>query len=80
MSDDHTFSPNFLGSLLKDDTDPDDGSESKIPLSLTTEWKTYRIPLSEFKTADLSRLFIVAGFLYMGEPQTVRIKNVRYIR
>ncbi|GEM_PF-4758167 len=30
--------------------------------------------------ANLSRLFVAAGFLYMGEAQTVIIKNVRYVR
>lgn len=66
--------------LIKDDLDPDDGSETQIPLTLTTEWNTYRIPLSDFKTADLTRLFLVVGFLYLGEPQTISIKNVRYVR
>jgi hypothetical protein len=65
---------------LKDDTDLDDGSETKIPLTLTSKWKTYTIPLSEFKTANLKKLYIVASFILEGKSETISIKTIEYIK
>ena len=65
---------------LKDDTDPDDGSESKILLTLTNEWATYTIPLTAFETADLKRLFVVPSFIFQGTQQTIKIKNIEFVK
>ncbi len=65
---------------LKDNTDPDDGSETKIPVSnLTTDWKTFTIPLSKFDTADLSKLYVVTEFVFTANPQTVCFRNIEYL-
>lgn len=61
---------------LKDDTAPDDGSESKILLNLTNEWAIYTIPLTAFETADLKRLFVVPSFIFQDTPQAIKIKNI----
>jgi len=66
---------------LKDNTDPDDGRETKIKISdLTTEWKTYKFELKNFETADLSRLYVVIEFVFTGEnARTVYFRNIRYV-
>jgi len=67
---------------LKDNTDPDNGSEAKVLISnLTTSWQTYKIPLTSFSTADLTRLYMVTGFIFEnGTPaETVCFRNVRYL-
>ena len=64
---------------LKDNEDPDDGSEAKIPLTVTKEWKTYEIPLSKFFTADLKNLYVITEFVFGYESATVDFKNVKLI-
>ncbi len=65
---------------LKDNLDPDDGTETKVPLILTNEYKTYEIPLSEFKTANLKELFIVASLVFMEEAIKVHLRSVEYVK
>ena len=65
---------------LKDANDPDDGSETRIPLTLSDKWETYEIPLSEFKTADLQELFIVASIIFIGDAQKINIRNIEYLK
>ena len=67
---------------LKDNTDPDDGSETKVLVSdLTTEWQTFTFPLSDFKTADRTRLYVVIEFVFeVGTPaETVYFRHIRYL-
>ena len=68
---------------IKDDTDRDDGMETRLPVSgLTTEWQTYTFPLSKFRTADLSRLYVVIEYVFeSGRPaETVYFRNIQYRR
>lgn len=64
---------------LKDADDPDDGTESRVPLTLTDKWKIYEIPLSEFKTANLKELFIVTSFVFLEDKQNISVKNIEFI-
>lgn len=65
---------------LKDSTDPDDGSETKVPISdLATEWKTYQIPLSRFSTADLKRIYTITEFVFENQPQTVCFRTIKLL-
>lgn len=66
--------------VIKDLDDPEDDSATKIPLTLTTEWKTYQIPLSEFKTADLTKLHVVVGFKFEGGARSIRVRKIEYQR
>lgn len=51
-----------------------------IPLVLTPQWQTYTFELAEFEEADLTRMNVVAGFLYGGdEPCRIAIRDVRYL-
>lgn len=65
---------------LKDSLDPDDGSQTNIPIQLSNQWQTYEIDLGRFENADLSRLYVVLGFLFFEEPQSFSIRNARYTR
>ena len=73
----------FVSVGIKDDTDPDDGSERKYIVSnLTPEWQSISIPLSHFTaTADLSRLYVVTEFVFEpGTPaETVCFRNIQYL-
>jgi len=62
---------------IKDNNDPDNGSETKISVQLTSNWETYEFPLSRFETADLSHLYVVTEFVFSGRnSKTVYFRNV----
>jgi len=64
---------------LKTSDQPDDGSETKLPLRLTSEWHTYTFPLKKFSGTDLRKLYVVAEFVFSGaNPQTAYLRNVQY--
>ncbi len=65
---------------LKDRGDADDGSESRVPLTLSNNWETYEIDLSEFKTANLKELFVVASLIFQGDAKTIRIRRIEYLK
>jgi exo-beta-1,3-glucanase (GH17 family) len=65
---------------MKDVEDPDNGSETLIPVTLATDWKTHRVTLSELVTADLHRIYLPFEIVYRGSgPATVFINNIRLI-
>ncbi len=65
---------------IKDSEDPDDASETKVTvMGLTNKWKRFTFPLSEFTSADLSKLYVVLEFVFNGpEAQTVYFRNIKY--
>lgn len=66
---------------IKTNTQKDDGSETKKTVTLTQDWQVYEFSLSDFKGADLSRLYVVTEFVFAGsQPQTVYFRNIRYMR
>ena len=67
---------------IKDKDDPDDGSEHKETVSLTSDWKTHTFPLTQFYTADLTNLYVVTEFVWgAGKPSsTVCFKKIEYRR
>ena len=67
---------------LKDSEDPDDGSQTDIPVTLTDEWENYEFDLSAFDTADLSKLYIVTGFLFyqQPEPASFSVRNITFLK
>jgi hypothetical protein len=65
---------------LKDNTDPDDGTETKVRLwDLSTRWETFEFPLSEFNNADLHNLYIVIEFIFEKTPETICFRNIQYL-
>lgn len=64
---------------IKDNEDPDDGSEDKVRVSnLNTEWQKVEIPLAEFSTANLENIYIAASFIFEDNPGTVCFRNIEY--
>jgi hypothetical protein len=67
---------------IKDNTDRDDGSETKFLVSgLTTEWQTFTFPVSAFSTADSTRLYVVTQFVFEPgtQAETIYFRNIRYL-
>jgi hypothetical protein len=66
---------------LKDDADPDNGSESKSRVRLQAEWQRVEIPVSAFRTADLRRLYVVAEFVFAGpQPVAISVRRISFTR
>jgi hypothetical protein len=66
---------------VKSNIQPDDGTETKVTENLTPDWKTYNIPLADFKGADLTHLYVVAEFVYNDKtPQTIHVKNIKFVK
>lgn len=66
---------------IKDIEDAEKGGLRNVPLSLTPEWDTYTVDLVEFVEADLTRLNVVAGFLFeSAAPCRISIRDIRYLR
>ena len=64
---------------IKTNTQPDDGSETKVPVRLTSDWKPYRFRLDRFDGADLDKLYVVAEFVFSGsDAATVFARNISY--
>jgi hypothetical protein len=66
---------------VKSNAQPDDGSETSLPVTLAPDWKTYEFPLDKFTGSDLGRLYVVAEFVFTGaDPQTVYVRNIKYLK
>ena len=66
---------------VKDNTQPDDGSETKFRIkNLRTSWTVMEIPLAEFKRADLSKLYVVSEFVFENTPETICARNIAYLK
>jgi hypothetical protein len=67
---------------LKDNSDPDNGTETKIQVGpLTTQWQTFTFPLSDFITADLTSLYVVTELVFEpGTPaETIDFRHIQYL-
>jgi hypothetical protein len=65
---------------IKTNAQPDDGSETKIPVKLVADWKTYELPLKRFEGTDLRNLYVVAEFVFAdSNAQTVYVRNIKYL-
>lgn len=63
---------------IKDQDDPDDGTQTNVELQLTEQWKTYEIDLARFETADLRKLHVAMSFIFGKEPQSFSVRTIRY--
>ena len=64
---------------LQDVDDIPDGTQTRVAIPITDEWQTYEVDLSEFETADSTKLRVVAGFVFGGEPSSYSVRNIRYL-
>jgi hypothetical protein len=64
---------------IKDNTDPDNGQETKITVTLSKHWQVYELSLNKFVTADLSHLYVPIEFVFeSNQSKTVYFKNINY--
>ncbi len=64
---------------LKDISNPTDGSETKVELTLTNQWQFYDIPLSKFKPTKLEELFIVTSFISENQAMTMEVESIEFL-
>ena len=65
---------------IKTNTQPDDGTETKLPAKVASEWKTFEFPLKRFEGADPRNLYVVAEFVFAdSNAQTVYVRNIKYL-
>ena len=64
---------------VKDNTAPDTGVETKVRVLLTTDWRTYAIPLASFSPSAINRLYLICEFVWdANSPWTAYVRTVRY--
>ncbi len=64
---------------MKDETNPTDGSETKITLELTKEWETYEIPLTAFVNTNLKKIFMPISFVFENEAANIYYRHIEYM-
>jgi hypothetical protein len=66
---------------IKTNEQPDNGSETTIPVEITSTWRTHSFRLDKFHGANLKRLYVVIEFVFSGiSAKTVYFRNVRYLK
>jgi len=66
---------------IKDNTNPDDGSEVKRTPAITSSWQTYSFPLSTFSRSDTKRVYVPIELVFNGSTaRTVYLRDVRYVQ
>ena len=64
---------------MKDKNDPLDGSESKVKIELTDEWKIYEIETNQFITADLKIISVPLAFVFTGSKgRKIHVRSILF--
>lgn len=64
---------------MKDKNDPPDGSEARVSLEVTDEWKTYEIDTRQFTTADMKIIEVPLAFVFQGPVgQKIYLRSVQF--
>lgn len=64
---------------IKDSTQPDDGSETKIPITVSANYETYSIPLSKFVGVNLKSVYVLTEWVFNGsQAQNLQVRSVVY--
>lgn len=65
---------------IKDNTDPDDGTEVKKTVVLTSSWQTLTYTLSDFSSADLRRTYLPLEVVFAGESgAVVYVRDLQFL-
>lgn len=64
---------------IKDNTDPDNGIETKFTITPPENWQGYSFRLSDFITADPSNLYVVIEFILGNTKTDICFRNVMYL-
>ncbi len=65
---------------IKDNTDPDNGTETKYTITPPVNWQGYSFQLSDFYTADPNNLYVMIEFVFGNTPADICFRNVMYLR
>lgn len=65
---------------IKDKSNPTDGSETKVPLTLTKEWQIFDIPLSSFAPTRIEELFIVTSIIVENQACTIEVESIEFLQ
>ncbi len=58
-----------------------DGTETKVPVEIIPEWKSYAIPLKQFTGTDLTRLWTVTEFVFTGNlGRRLDVRRIEFTR
>ena len=65
---------------IKDATQPDNGSEAKVTIAVTSNWATHAIPLSSFVGVNLKNVYIPCEFVFTSgsQPQMLKVQSISY--
>jgi hypothetical protein len=64
---------------MKDSSNPQDGSEIRVPLTVTQEWTYYEIPLEEFYPTDITDIFMVTSFIFTHQAAQIDVRNIEFV-
>ncbi len=64
---------------IKDNTDPDNGTETRYTRTPPLEWQGYSFPLADFYTADPHNLYVMIEFVFGNDPADICFRNVMYL-
>ena len=64
---------------MKDVDDPPDGSESRVKIKLTTDWKVYKIETKKFLTANMKRIMVPMAFVFEGaDGKKIHVRSIQF--
>ncbi len=64
---------------MKDKNDPPDGTESRITLELTDEWKIYEIETNKFVTADMKTIMVPLAIVFKGPiGEKIYVRSIQF--
>jgi exo-beta-1,3-glucanase (GH17 family) len=64
---------------VKDNSDPDNGTETKFTVTPPLDWQGYSFPLADFQTADTNNLYVMIEFVFGSDPANICFRNVMYL-
>jgi len=69
-----------VGVGIKDNLNPDDGTEVKSQVTLSSHWQTITIPISTFSKSDPTRLYTVCELVLNGSiGETIYFRDIEYV-
>lgn len=64
---------------MKDKFDLPDGSESRVNLTVSKEWESYKVPIEQFKSANKKIINTPLAFVFIGdEGRTIYVKSIQF--
>lgn len=65
---------------IKDNKQPDDGSEIKVSVPLSSDYRVHTIPLSKFVGVNSRRLYVTAEFVFnSSQAATIWVRRIAYV-